>query len=287
MRLRSVLLSTAVLLAISRFSYATIDYSTIGATYTQDFNSLASSGTDVPWTNDATIVGWYLYRITGLNDPTPYPMSYYDASDGSAGDGRFYSYGADGNSERALGGTVSGSFGDRGNSVLQLHFNSPAGWIAASLSNNTGSPLTQFTLAYDGEQWKDNAADPQTMEFQYGFGASFPAVATWTSPGSSFSFTSPVNTGAGSAIDGNNAGRVTNIGGTITNLSWQPGTTLWLRWVELNDAGTDHALAIDNVSFSAGVSAVPEPTAVLFFGMLCAVIVTAMAGRRVIAFFHS
>lgn len=51
-----------------------------------------------------------------------------------------------------------------------------------------------------------------------------------------------------------------NRGGTL-NLDWNSGDTLWLRWVETNNVGNDHGLAIDN--FNIAVSAVPEPASAL------------------------
>ena len=149
--------------------------------------------------------------------------------------------------------------------------------MAASFSNNTGSTLTRFTVAYDGEQWRDAGDNgppyPQTMNFEYGFGTDFSSVATWTAPGSSFNFTSPIYTaGSGGPVDGNNAGRVADLGGTVSNLAWQAGTTLWVRWVEQNDAGADAGLAIDNFSFSANLTAVPEASAFEFATFLCAAV---------------
>jgi hypothetical protein len=48
------------------------------------------------------------------------------------------------------------------------------------------------------------------------------------------------------------------IGGTIGSLSWNDGDTLWIRWIENNDVGNDHGLALDNFQFTASV--VPEPS---------------------------
>ena len=63
---------------------AAIDYSSIGFTYSQNFNSLAASGTDHDWANDSTIVGWHLFRVTANNNATPFPMAFYDSTNGSA-----------------------------------------------------------------------------------------------------------------------------------------------------------------------------------------------------------
>jgi len=99
------------------------------------------------------------------------------------------------------------------------------------------------------------------MVLQYGFAATYAGVTTWNIPGGTFNFTSPVtvNTGSGAAVDGNVAGKVTGRGGTISSLTWNNGDTLWVRWVENNDAGNDHGLAIDTFSLTA-TAIVPEPT---------------------------
>jgi hypothetical protein len=85
----------ALLIAIAsaRPSLATIVYSVAGSTYTQNFDSLADASELHEWTNDSTIAGWHLFRVTNGNDPTPTPMFFYDTSDGSTNNGRFYSYG--------------------------------------------------------------------------------------------------------------------------------------------------------------------------------------------------
>lgn len=280
-------LSLAFLAAMVSVSAAAIDYSSIGSTYTQNFDALASSGTDIPWSNDSTIPGWSLFRVTSDTNHAPVPLSFYDASDGSASDGRFYSLGN--NADRALGGVGSGKFGDRTTEAFPIQFSHVDGWITASIANNTGIQLTRFTLRYDGEQWSDADLNPQTLAFQYGLGATFADVATWSAPGGSFDFVSPVHSQPGNVVDGNGAGRLASLGGTVTNVAWQPGSTLWFRWIELNDAGGDHALAIDNISFSANseVAAVPEAPAVLFGGLVCSISGLAVISRRMLAWLYS
>lgn len=256
-------MSVIFVTAVAASTQAAIDYSSVGSTYSQSFDSLASSGTDLGWTNDTTIPGWSLFRVTNGDNPAPTPMNYYDASDGSANNGRFYSFGIGG--DRALGGIGKGTFGYTGDIANNILANATAGWIAASITNNTGTPLTQLTLHYDGEQWRDAGDNgppyPQTMVFQYGFGSDFASVASWNSPGGSFDFTSPVYTTTDGPVDGNSAGRVAGLGGTIASLSWQAGSTIWLRWVEKNDLAFDHGLAIDNVSFTANSNAAAVPEA--------------------------
>ena len=249
------LLAAAALTALLP-AHAALTVSSPAFTYSETFDSLTTATTAQPWVNDSTLAGWSLFISTGAAAPTLL------GGTGSSNSGSFFSFGAAGNGERALGGVGSGGayFG-----TPAVAAGAPAGWIAVSFSNATGAALTGFTIGFDGEQWRDGgAATPtaQTMVLQYGYGASFGSVATWVTPGGSFDWTSPViaNTGAGALVDGNTAGKVTGVGGSITT-TWTAGDTLWVRWIELNNFGNDHGLAIDNLRFSVVTSPVPEPRA--------------------------
>jgi hypothetical protein len=213
--------------------------------YTESFDTLAASGSSNPWANDSTLAGWSLFTRTGAAPDT------YAADNGSSNAGAFKSFGSTGSGERALGGLGSGG----------SYFGSPAsgdlaGWIALAFANDTGAALAGFTLGFDGEQWRNANTSAQTMALSYGFGAGFDTVADWTAPGGSFDWSSPVFGGPAGAVDGNGAGLVAGVGGSVTT-AWAAGDTLWIRWAEVNDPGSDHALAIDNLSFS--VTPVPEP----------------------------
>ncbi|MBX3435490.1 MAG: hypothetical protein KF847_19410 [Pirellulales bacterium] len=250
--LRTCLAILAVCVLATPRAEATLSYSTVLSTYSQDFNSLASTGTPT-WTNNSTLSGWYLFNSAGATPPT------YATGTGSGTAGSFYSFGTSGN-DRALGGLGSGG----------TYFGSPAtgavaGYIAVGLTNDTSATLFSFTVGFDGEQWRNGGnATAQPMVLQYGIGSTFAGVTTWTTPGGTFDWTSPVATATAAAVDGNAAGLVANRGGTINDIKWKVGETLWIRWIELNDAGNDHGLAIDNFSFSA----VPEASSFVFLGMI-------------------
>ncbi len=146
--------------------------------------------------------------------------------------------------------------------------------MAVQFVNNSGGILDQFNVSWDGEQWRNGGnATAQTMVFEYGFGSSFTGVSTWAVPGGVFDFTSVVNTASSAAVDGNTTGLVAGRGGPVSSLSWAVNDTLWLRWVEKNDSGNDHGLAIDNFSFTAtrASASVPEggPTLAML-GLSCA-----------------
>jgi hypothetical protein len=133
-----------------------------------------------------------------------------------------------------------------------------AGWIAVGFTNATGGTISTVDVEYDGEQWRNGGnTSTQTMVMEYGLGATFGTVATWT--GTGFNFTSPTVGATAAALDGNAAAnRLADIGGTISSLSWGVGQVLWFRWIENNDSGNDHGLAVDNFDLAATLSVVPE-----------------------------
>lgn len=234
-----LLASAALLAAMS--AQATVSVTSASFTYAQNFDTLAATGSSVAWANDSTLAGWNLFFINTA-------ATSYITGAGTGTGGGFYSFGAAGSSDRALGSLPTNSNVVAGSSEF----------IAAAFTNNSGGALDSFTLRYDGEQWRNNGnATAQTLTVQYGFGASYTAVTNWTSAGAGFTFTSPVASTTAAAVDGNAAGKVAGLGGTVA-LDWANGDTLWVRWNDVNDSGNDHALAIDNVSLSV-TAAVPEP----------------------------
>jgi len=249
-------LAAAALLATVS-AHGAVSLTSTAVPYTQNFDSLAAAtGTNIGWVNDGTIAGWSLFDRNSAARVT------YNANDGSSNAGSFYSFGTASNTDRALGGL--GSAGTYFGSPAQ---NALAGYIALAVTNATGFELNSFTLSFDGEQWRNGGnTTAQTMVLEYGFGAAFTSVASWTAAGAGFNFTSPVTGATAAAVDGNVAGLLAGLGGTIST-SWAVGDRLWVRWIEANDAGNDHGLAIDNLSLS--VTAVPEPgtTGLLLAGL--------------------
>jgi hypothetical protein len=253
--------SAGVLAAVT--AQADVSLTSAASTYTQSFDSLASTGSGISWANDATLPGWSLFAAA--------PVATYNTGNGSNGSvAGFFSFGATSSDDRSLGAVVTNAFaGAAGTGTV---------YTVLSLTNASGAAFDSFTLHYDGEQWRNNGnAAAQSLVLQYGFGATYASVgSSWTNAGSSFNFTSPVVGTTAAAVDGNGAGLVAGIGGTVTT-DWAAGSTLWIRWADLNDAGNDHLLAIDNVSLS--VTAVPEPST---YAMLLAGVAAVgfMARRR-------
>jgi predicted extracellular nuclease len=212
---------------------------TLGSPLTENFDTLASTGTGITWTDNSTIPGWYSSRVT------------YNSGTGSSNAGALYSFGVAGTNpvtDRALGGVASGT-------------TTTIFW-GARFVNNTGNTITSLDVSYVGEEWRtggSTSATPsvaQTIDFQYQIanagviiGANSPATG-WNDH-NNLDFTSPVfNTVAGAALDGNAAANRTALSSTIA-LTVAPGQEVWLRWVDINDANNDHGLAVDDLSVTA------------------------------------
>jgi hypothetical protein len=225
MTLQAGRISLGVMLAVMG-AWGQVSIPSVGTPVTQDFNTLASSGT-----SSTLPTGWVLLE-TGTNFNTT-----YTAGTGSGNAGDTYSFGAASNSERAFGTLLSGSL-------------TPT--IGASFTNNTGTTITGLVISYTGEQWRlGTAARVDRLDFQYSVNATSLATAsgTWTDV-DSLDFSSPFTTATG-ARDGNAAENRTAISFTISSLNIPNGATFWIRWNDFNASGADDGLAIDDFSLTA------------------------------------
>lgn len=210
--------------------------------YSQNFDTLPSSGPTIPWTDDSTILGWYASK-NAMNVGT-----------GNSSTGALYSFGAAADSERALGSVVSEtttaiSYG------LLLH-------------NTSSSPVVIDSIAYTGEQWRKSGVEAvQTLELSYRLD-SVPitsiSTGTWTAVPSG-TFNSPVYSLSASALDGNAAPNRTVISASPL-IVVTPNEYLMIRWRDPDDAGSDHGLAIDDLSVSWTLNAPLPPGAIAFTG---------------------
>ena len=211
--------------------------------YSQNFNTLATSGTPA-WADNSTLPGWYAQQ---QNAGVPSVPATYRADTGTATTGALYSYGSAGAAERALGSLASGTSGALAYGVR--------------FTNNTPSLMTNITVIYAGEQWRNggNASlAQQSLRFTYRVSATpitSPDVLTnqtWTSV-SQLDFISPTTNAAAAALDGNNSTNRVFRSAILTGVSVLPGSEIFFRWVDINDTGNDHGLAIDDlqVTFQA------------------------------------
>lgn len=218
----------------------------LGSPYSQNFDTLASTGSSNPWVNNTTLPGWYSTEAT------------YKADDGTGNTARLYSYGGGATnplSERALGSISSNSL--------------PTILYGVQILNATGGTIESFDLSYFGEQWRNSGGGTANrLAFSYLVKAS----ATNELNGSGYAavpsldFVSIAVSPPATALDGNDPQNRTLLSGTIANLGWDPGEYLWLRWTDMRNAGTpNNGLALDDFVFTA---AVPELGAVGLVALL-------------------
>jgi uncharacterized protein len=231
-------------------------------TYAQNFDSLASTGTSASWSNNPSfpvVQGWSAWRAnsagnTAARDATSNNFTAYGINDGGSNGGNLYSYGSIGSTDRALGSLSSGTPGD----IL----------VVLALRNDTGSPISNITLTYDSEQWRNGgntALHSTVLDYKVVSTIAFSDTEAnfttgYTAPGAAFNTVTNVASSTAAAVDGNVAGLTAGRGGAIS-LTWNPGQILLLRWWDNNDVGNDHGLAIDNVSI------IPTPGAIALMGV--------------------
>ena len=204
-----------------------ISLTTLGSPYTQDFNTLAVSGT----ANSLTVIDWVINETGGGARDN----ELYAAGTGSDNTGDTYSFGAAASTERALGGLLSGTL---------------VPTFGAQFVNNTGATLTSLAVAYTGEQWRLGATGrADRIDFQFSLDATSLSTGTWTDV-NALDFSSPITTGAVGALNGNAAANRSSVSATISDLSIGSSATLWIRWTDFNATGADDGLAVDDFSLT-------------------------------------
>jgi len=193
-------------------------------TYTQNFDSLASSGTSskLPY-------GWYMYETGSAANTT------YTADSGASSTGDTYSYGHKGSTDRSLG---------------SLATNSEQSYIGAEFENQTGYSINSITVSYTVEQWRLGATGRQdsmpasvttyASNLYLGFWVSLPIL----------SIKSPVTSGTTGQLDGKAAANRKKFSFTIAGIAVGNGSSIWIRWQDANISGPNDGLAIDDFSLS-------------------------------------
>ncbi|MEP6646590.1 MAG: T9SS type A sorting domain-containing protein [Saprospiraceae bacterium] len=209
----------------STYTSAQISISSFGTALTEDFNTLAFTGT-----SSTLPAGWALSEA-GTNANTT-----YTAGTGSLNTGDTWSYGATSSTERAFGGLRSGTL---------------IPTLGASFTNNAGAIISTLSISYKGEQWRLGAVNRvDQLDFQYSTNATSLTTGTWTDV-NALDFTAPVVGPTVGALNGNVLPNFTVVNSSISNLSISNGATFWLRWNDLDATGADDGLAIDSFSLKA------------------------------------
>ncbi|MDP2188683.1 MAG: T9SS type A sorting domain-containing protein [Sphingobacteriaceae bacterium] len=217
-------------------------FTATGLTYSQNFDVMGATGTTYP-------TGWEGARVAGTGTTAVVLV----VTDGGANSGAPYNVGTVASAERALGTLASAS-------------TIPA--IGASFVNNTGGVITGFNINAFMEQWRSgsSATVNEVVRFQYSFNATSlnDANATWDSVVSLNLNEILTTTTAAAAVDGNLPANRQAISGAATGLSWATGATLWIRWRDTDDAGSDGLYAVDDFSMAVTTGATQTTSIVTF-----------------------
>lgn len=209
----------------------TISLTALGTAFTQNFDTLSNTVT-----SNVLPTGWYLFE----NGTSANAEGSYQVSDGSSNTGTAFSLGTTAATERALGSLTSST-------ATPIRF-------GANFTNTTGSTINALLISYVGEQWRLGTIDGNIdrLDFQYSLNATGvnDGAATWIDV-DVLDFASPVNAGTAGALDGNLAANRTAISSTITGLTLADGSTIWIRWNDIDIGGSDDIIAIDDFSIIA------------------------------------
>ncbi|OPZ26077.1 MAG: hypothetical protein BWZ02_02183 [Lentisphaerae bacterium ADurb.BinA184] len=235
-----------------------IDY-VAGSPYVQDFDTLGSSqGTTLPWTNDATLAGWYAKHGGGT---TYTDFTSYLVNNGSQVTHILQSQGSIGSTDRALG---------------CMSYNDTTLW-GLKLTNITAATIPEFTLTYTGEQWRDQSTQP--VYFTYSVGATSLDGAGFTSV-AALDFLPPENSPPPYELDGNDpANRIAYSASVPITGGWAPGADLWLRWG--TGWGQGSGVSIDDLTFTTPAPpAIPEPASVCLLALAALSLARGRGTRR-------
>lgn len=209
--------------------------------YTENFNGMGATGT-------AYLPGWTAIRASGTGAVgAELTMA---VTDGTANSGTIYNLGTVDSPERAFGSLASGS-------------TVPS--FGAFYTNNTGTSIVSLELDGMMEQWRtgSNAAVNETYVFEYSLDATSLNTGTWIAVANFNLVEKIIAATVAGPLDGNLPENQTSISASISDINWTPGANLWIRWTDVNDAGSDGICGIDNLNINVTTGTVvaePEPT---------------------------
>lgn len=240
---KTVLLTASLLAGFAASAQISITGTTL--TYMQDFDSLSM---DTSAFSNLMPSGWMIaeFGSGSANDGN------YRVNNGSKNNGDTYSFGENGSPDRALGGLASNSL-------------TPA--FGATFVNNTGGNILGFTITYRGEQWRmgNTTAHRDSLIFQYS-PSGLPINDSTSTSGwmtdTSLMFNSVVTSATAGALNGNAPENSMMKTGTIMfETPIADGASFTIRWKDINIAGADDGLAIDdvNITFEADSASTGVP----------------------------
>lgn len=203
---------------------AQINLTTQNGSFSENFDTMSATGTALP-------PGWAAVRYAGSSTIgqalTP------AVTDGGANSGGIYNTGTTGAADRALGTLGSGS-------TVPV--------FGASFTNNTGAVIGTLSITAFTEQWRTatNSAVNETVVFEYSTNATSLTTGTWTAVTSLNLVEILTASTASAVVDGNLPANRMAISGTIAAVNVNNGSTVWIRWRDNDDSGSDGLYALDD-----------------------------------------
>lgn len=222
--------------------------------YTQSFtentngvnvSTSINAAANYTWTDNGSIIGWY--AVVNGAAATGYHATNTNGNNGTPNALKL---------ARASG--TSGALGTLRNSA-----NTGLTTFGLQLTNTTGATIGSFDISYLGQQWQDNTGGVDSLTFQYSTDATSLSTGNWTTV-AALSFDSVQNTNTGTNFvsltpTGSSVPPGAAVAGSISSLSLANGSSIWFRWVDVDNTGIDDVLTIDNLSITS--TAIPEPSA--------------------------
>lgn len=256
---RAVLVLATGTMGTAAMGQSIVPFGYSGGTYTQNFDTLPAAsptgtqatvnfpGTPVlslqnpglyaeNVTPPAELTGWGFVRTAGTGANTSFIWS-----NGSSNSGAAYSLGTIGSSDRAFGALAS---------------NSQTLRIGLLLVNNSATTYTGFSINFVAEQWRSSTSTLNVLAFGYAVGGLDGTDALFSgtmAPQFTLDALGLGPVGTNGLTNGNDSQFQKAVSGLVSGggFSWAPGQVLALTWQDVNDAGNDAAIGLDNFSFTA------------------------------------
>ncbi|MGI6496817.1 MAG: Ig-like domain-containing protein [Kiritimatiellia bacterium] len=197
--------------------------------YEQDFDALA--GANGEWDNQASPLPAWQAAIGGS------AISSYTPSRGNSTSSGFYSFGADDSADRALG-TLAGN-------GKTLRF-------GVAFTNDTSFRVCRLSVSFTGAQYRVGSQNNSTNTLAFAWRTTGDAsdlslsAGTWNDvPALAYNTSATADSHGVGAVEGVEA----PLSQTL-DISLPAGEILLLRWMDVDDTGSDHAMAIDDLVVS-------------------------------------
>lgn len=241
--LQSILLLSSIVCLQSADAQVMIN--SVGTPYTQNFDGLSNDTSTTAQT--LSLTGWQIFE----KGSSAAVDQKYKGSYGTKNAGEVYSYGDTVSTERALGSIASGT-------------NSPS--FGVVFQNNTGGNITALSISYVAEHWRSGDTSTTLVDstiFEYSTTATGidDTMAAWNSVASLMLNSVNMTTAISGALNGNTAPNFTTKTGLISVLV-PNGSKICLRWRDINKAGSDDGLAVDDLTVNFSSTGNPKPSIV-------------------------